>query len=94
MWTYDTEIFDELLEEGKIGENDVILLDFGNDYFDIEDGKFSKSFEEKYLDLLEHLYNINCPVVFVNVHPDASFMNPRSTATGTCDFNTIKAMAI
>eukprot|EP00816_Leptocylindrus_hargravesii_P008455 CAMPEP_0196815552 /NCGR_PEP_ID=MMETSP1362-20130617/50470_1 /TAXON_ID=163516 /ORGANISM="Leptocylindrus danicus, Strain CCMP1856" /LENGTH=900 /DNA_ID=CAMNT_0042192547 /DNA_START=112 /DNA_END=2814 /DNA_ORIENTATION=+ len=81
LWTYDTEIFDELLEEGKIGENDVILLDFGNDYFDMEEGKFSESFEEKYLDLLEHLYNINCPVVFVNVHPEASFMSPRSAAT-------------
>ena len=77
VYTYDEDIFTELITGGQLGGKDVILLDFSSDLFRIDGGALGGPLTVKYQALLQHLYQeLGCTVIYVNVHPEYGMMAP------------------
>jgi pentafunctional AROM polypeptide len=80
IFTLRSHDLHQLLDEGSITSQDVIVIDFAHRLISDKDGVHAPQLQARLLEALEYLYHErHCLVIYINVHAESSLMAPIPT---------------
>lgn len=80
IFTLRSHDLHQLLEEGSITSQDVIVIDFAHRLISDKDGAHAPQLQARLIEALEYLYHErHCLVIYINVHAESSLMAPIPT---------------